>query len=412
MKLSRRQVFKLMGVTGAAAYMPRIVFSENGSTSASTGDTVIIIYLRGGADALNIVPPYGDANYSKLRPTLAIPSPDSGVEGAALDLDGFFGLHPSMAPLLPFYQSGELAIIHAAGSPNPSHSHFESQDLMERGLGENDTIYTGWFGRYLDYTGVPEEDAVFRAMAMGSTAPRSLAHSEPSIAMNSIEGFNLLADDSQKAELQARLSALFSGNSLLDQQAVNTLVAVQSLELADPAQYPVENDAEYPDTSFGRELMEVGQMIRAGLGVQVAGINLGGWDTHEGEIATLDTLLAEFAQGLAAFSTDMGELMSGITLVTMTEFGRRAYENGSGGTDHGHASFMMAMGRNVNGGNVYTDWPTLDDNALYASGDLEVTTDYRSVLAELVVNRTAGMPVEELFPDFAGSDFLGVFQTG
>ncbi len=409
MKLSRRQLFKLMGATGAAAYMPRIVFSENSSNSQ--GDTVIIIYLRGGADALNIIPPYGDTNYSKLRPTIVIPSPDSGIEGAALDLDGFFGLHPSMAPLLPLYQSGELAVIHAAGSPNPGHSHFESQDLMERGLGENTDIYTGWFGRYVDYTSAPD-DAVFRALAMGTTAPASLTHSKPSIAMSSIEDFNLQVADNQQAELQAHLSALFSGSSLLDQQANNTLGAVQSLELADPAQYPVENGAQYPDTKFGRELMETGQMIRAGLGIEVAGINLGGWDTHEGERATLNTLLAEFSQGLAAFSADMGELMSGITLVTMTEFGRRAYENGSGGTDHGHASFMLALGGNVNGGHVYTDWPTLEEDALYASGDMEVTTDYRTVLAELVANRTAGMPVETLFPDFSSPEFLGVFQAG
>ncbi len=408
MKLSRRQLFKWMGATGAAAYMPRIVFSENASTSQ--GDTVIIVYLRGGADALNIVPPYGDANYTKLRPTLAIPSPDSGAEGAALDLDGFFGLHPSMAPLLPFYASGELAIVHAAGSPNGSHSHFEAQDLMERGLGESTDIYSGWFGRYIDHT-LMTDDPVFRALAMGTTAPRSLAHSEPSIAMSSIDGFNLQVDGEQRAEIESGLLALFSGSSLLDQQAVNTLNAVQSLEFADPAQYQMENDAQYPETTFGRELMEVGQMIRSGLGVEVAGINLGGWDTHEGENVTLNTLLAEFSQGLAAFSTDMGELMSGITVVTMTEFGRRAYENGSAGTDHGHASFMLALGRNVNGGQVYADWPTLEESALYDSGDLEVTTDYRTVLAELVTNRTTGMPIEELFPDFSVPSLPGIFQS-
>ncbi len=394
MKLSRRNFLKITGLGSASALAPRLLLAADASDSA---DDIISVFLRGAADGLNIIPPHGDSDYYRLRPGLAIAPP--GNEQGALDLDGFFGFHPGMVALLPLYQSGELAVIHACGSPSPSHSHFEAQDLMERGLTGNSGSFSGWLGRYLDYR-MDDSFSVFHALGMGNAAPRTLAHDASTIAMNRIEDFSLLVPEAQKAETEALLQALYAGDSPLENGARDTLAAVDTLAAADPAQYPPQNGATYPDTGFGAQLQAVGQLIRADVGVRATALSLGGWDTHQGESATLDNLLPELAQSLAAFHTDMGTEMDRITLVTMTEFGRRAYENGSAGTDHGHASFMLTLGGNVNGGRVYHDWPGLRDQDLYGKGDLQVSTDYRNVLGELIDKRTPGMPMELLFPDF------------
>lgn len=405
MKLSRRHFLKLTGLGSAGALAPRILLAEN--TSHNPDDIIISVFLRGAADGLNIIPPHGDSDYYRLRPDLAIDPP--GSSQGALDLDGFFGFHPGMAALLPIYQSGELAVVHACGSPSPSHSHFEAQDLMERGLTDNMGSFNGWLGRYLDYH-MDDSFSVFHAVGMGNAVPRTLTHEASTIALSGIDDFSLLLPEAQQAEIQALLQALYSGDSLLDSGARDTLEAVDTMAAADPAQYAPQNGAEYPDTNFGTQLQAVGQLIRADVGLRAAALSLGGWDTHEGEAATLNNLLPELAQTLAAFHADMGQDMASITLVTMTEFGRRAYQNGSSGTDHGHASFILTMGKNVNGGRVYADWPGLRDPDLYGAGDLDVTTDYRNVLGELISKRTAGMPVESLFPGFEQLQFTGIFS--
>jgi uncharacterized protein (DUF1501 family) len=405
MKLSRRQFFKLMGAGSASVLTPRLLLAENSSNNQD--DIIISVFLRGAADGLNIVPPYADPDYYRLRPTLGIPSP--GKDEGALDLDGFFGLHPGMEALMPVYSAGELAIIHACGSHSPSHSHFEAQDLMERGITNNSNSFKGWLGRYLDYT-YTDDFSVFHAVGMGTSAPRCLAHDASTIALSGIDSFSLLVPADEQITTEQMLRQLYDSNSSLDRSSRDTLEAINSLSAADPAQYPPQNDALYPETTFGNQLQGIGQLISANIGLRAAGISLGGWDTHEGEAETLNTQTRELAQALAAFHQDMGERMTGITLVVMTEFGRRAYENGSAGTDHGHASFMMALGKNVNGGKVYRDWPGLKDQDLYGSGDLAVTTDYRDVLGELISKRTAGMPLEELFPEHENPNFSGIFS--
>ena len=406
MKLSRRQFMQLTAVGSASLAVPRLVFAgrEGGSR---TDDVILSIFLRGAADGLNIVPPWGDPDYYHLRPNLAIAKP--GTEGGALALDDFFGFHPGMSSLMPVFETGDLAVIHACGSPAPSHSHFEAQDLMERGLEESSSDFNGWLGRYLDYR-MDDSFGVFHAVAMGVAAPRTLAHQASTIAMPDIESFSLLLPADQEDALRQLLQELYPGDSMLDAASRDTLAAVDELAAADPLQYPPDNGAEYPDSEFGRQMQAIGQLIKSDIGLRAGALSLGGWDTHEGETATLESLLPDLAGTLAAFHTDMGARMSGITLVVMTEFGRRAYENGSAGTDHGHGSFMLAMGNNVNGGKVYHQWPGLKEADLYGAGDLAVTIDYRQVLAELISERTAGMPSEILFPGFTPPPPLGIFS--
>lgn len=401
MKLSRRAFFHSVGLGALGASLPHLAFA--GSGQENSDDIILSLFLRGAADGLNVVPPWNDDDYYRLRPDLALSTDE------VLDLDGSFGLHPGMAPLLPVYQQGDLAVIHAVGSPSPSHSHFEAQNLMERGVVEGNGSFDGWLGRWLDYR-MDDSFGVFHAVGMGNAAPTTLAHDASTIALPSIQGFALQVPEDQRDASEAMLRAIHETGNLLDQRAVDTLEAVNKLAEADPAAIPPQNGAEYPATPFGEQLQALGQLVRADIGLRAGAISLGGWDTHQGQVPTLESLTADLAQGLAAFHTDMGEAMQRITLVVQTEFGRRAYQNGSQGTDHGHASFMLALGGHVNGGKVFTDWPGLRDQDLYGAGDLEVTIDYRSVLAELIDKRTSGMPLESLFPDFDNSaGFPGVF---
>jgi uncharacterized protein (DUF1501 family) len=405
MKLSRRQFMQLTALGSASLAAPRLVFAGTGDSQ--NDDIIISIFLRGAADGLNIVPPWGDPDYYRLRPGLAIPEP--GTEGGALALDELFGFHPGMQSLMPVYEEGDLAVIHACGSHSPSHSHFEAQDLMERGLEESMDEFNGWLGRYLDHR-MDDSFGVFHAVAMGIATPRTLVHQVSTITMPDIESFSLLLPADQEDTIRELLQELYPGDSVLDTSSRDTLAAVEELAQADPLQYPPDNGAAYPDSRFGHQLQAMGQLIKADIGLRAGALSLGGWDTHEGEAATLDSLVPDLADSLAAFHADMDTRMSGITLVVMTEFGRRAYENGSAGTDHGHASFMLAMGKNVNGGVVYQQWPGLRDMDLYGSGDLEVTIDYRTVLAEMISQRTAGMPLEALFPGMPEYQSLGIFS--
>ncbi len=405
MKLSRRKFLQLTALGSASLAAPRLAFSSEGNDRSD--DIIISIFLRGAADGLNIVPPWGDPDYYRLRPNLAISEP--GDQDGTLALDDLFGFHPGMVSLMPVYEQGDLAVIHACGSPSPSHSHFEAQDLMERGLEENTNEFNGWLGRYLDYR-MDDSFGVFHAVAMGIAPPRTLAHQASSIAMPDIESFTLQFPTGEEEKIRTLLKELYSGDEMLDQASRDTLAAVDELALADPLRYAPENGAQYPDSPFGRQMQAMGQLIRADLGLRAGALSLGGWDTHEGEAATLESLVPDLAGSLAAFHTDMGADMNHITVVVMTEFGRRAYENGSAGTDHGHGSFMLAMGSNVNGGQVFHQWPGLKDENLYGSGDLEVTTDYRQVLAEMIDRRTTGMPLDTLFPGFSGYSPLGIFS--
>lgn len=426
-ELSRRTFLKLSSlslagwsVAPALEALPRMAFAPEGVEPG--GDVLVCVFQRGGMDGLNAVIPQFEAEYFRQRSTLAIPESASGDDQSAIDLDGRFALHPALRPLKEVWDDGGLAIVHAVGSPDPTHSHFDAMDYMERGTPGEKTIATGWIGRHLQ-TAPWQNESPFRAVGMGGILQASLRGPVPVTTLQSIADFHLQGNTSELARMQRVLASLYSlapstgpGQGVsLDEPGQTTFSATDLLAGIDVANYAPENSAQYPDSQFGRALMQVAQIVKAEIGLEVACVDMGGWDTHAAQGGLtggpMPGLLAEFAGGLAALYHDLGELRKRVTIVTMSEFGRRVSENGSAGTDHGHGGVMFALGdsANVNGGVVHGDWPGLDAEYLYGPGDLDTTSDYRDVLGELVRKRLGnGENVEDIFPDF-DVDELGVF---
>ena len=394
MTIDRRGFFKLAGLAGAATFAPRLAFAQDAGAARSS-DTLIVVYLRGGMDGLNAVVPHADADYYRLRPNVSVPRP--GAPGGALDLDGFFGLHPSLAPLLPLYQSGRLALVQAAGFRQLSRSHFECQDRMERATLDLNLVSSGWLNRHLEAIGIGE---TFQAVGMGRAVQQSLRGPAPVIGLATIGEFTIRTSSQRKGEIMDAFAALYDDGSPLAASSVQALEAVDQLAEAAPANQPVEGGAVYPATTFASQMREVAQLVKANLGLQYACVDIGGWDHHDNEVEELPPLLDELAATLAAFDTDLGGRMANVTVVTMTEFGRRARENASRGTDHGAGSLMMLLGGGVVGRTVYRDWPGLADADLF-NGDLDVTTDYRAVLAEILDKRMGGTDLAKVFPGYA-----------
>ncbi|HET9484720.1 MAG TPA: DUF1501 domain-containing protein [Xanthomonadales bacterium] len=394
MTIDRRGFFKLAGLAGAATFAPRLAFAQDAGAARSS-DTLIVVYLRGGMDGLNAVVPHADADYYRLRPNVNVPRP--GAPGGALDLDGFFGLHPSLAPLMPLYQSGRLALVQAAGFRQLSRSHFECQDRMERATLDLNLVSSGWLNRHLEAVGIGE---TFQAVGMGRAVQQSLRGPAPVIGLATIGEFTIRTSSQRKGEIMDAFAALYDDGSPLAASSVQALEAVDQLAEAAPANQPVEGGAVYPATTFASQMREVAQLVKANLGLQYACVDIGGWDHHDNEVEELPPLLDELAATLAAFDTDLGGRMANVTVVTMTEFGRRARENASRGTDHGAGSLMMLLGGGVVGRTVYRDWPGLADADLF-NGDLDVTTDYRAVLAEILDKRMGGTDLAKVFPGYA-----------
>ena len=398
--MNRRDFIKLTGLAALPLVAPRLVFSADGKGG---GNVLVRIFQRGAADGLNMVVPYGEGRYYDLRPTIAIPAP--GAAGGALDLDGFFALHPSLAPLLPIYQAGELALIHAAGSPDDSRSHFDAQDYMELGVIEKGLVFDGWLNRHLQIMGT---ESTFGAVALGSSLPLSVRGSVPALGLASIDGFDLLAPADRYAGLRSAVTGLHGSDSVLDQQASQVFEAVDALAAVAAEDPGPADGVVYPETALGRQLADVAALIRADVGLQVACVDTGGWDHHDREDDALPGLLAELGQALAAFHADLGSTMGRVSVVTMTEFGRRAQENASRGTDHGHGSVMLAMGGGVSGGQVWGEWPGLASTQLNR-GDLEVTTDFRTVLADVLSARLGNTQLDAVFPGFDGPLSMGLW---
>lgn len=381
------------------AWLPRMSFAP--PQTAPRGDVLVCVFLRGAADALNMVVPHGEGRYYALRPTLAIPRPDdarAGAAGRALDLDGFFGLHPALAPLLPAWRAGHLAIIHACGAPDESRSHFQAMELMERGIGAAAGPASGWIGRHLATLDTGSASPL-RAVGMGTRPQRSLSGTIPVSALRSIVDFHMGGDARRLEQMRLALDYVYREDALGEE----TLAIMQTLQKLDPAAYRPRG-AAYPDSEFGLALKQTAMLIKAALGLEVAAIDVGGWDTHftQGSASGLmPNLMKDLAAGLAAFHADLRDEMDRMTVVTMSEFGRRAYENGSLGTDHGHGSMMMLLGGHVLGGRVHGQWPGLEQGQLVGPGDLAVTTDYRDVLAEVLLKRLNNPALDEIFPGYA-----------
>jgi uncharacterized protein (DUF1501 family) len=379
-------------------WMPRLAFAPK--NTAPRGDVLVVIFLRGAADVLNMVVPHGEDAYYALRPTLGVPRPDDKgkkKEERVLDLDGFFGFHPSMTALLDSWASKQLAIIHACGAPDESRSHFKAMELMERGVDDERGPASGWIGRHLATLNTGNSSPL-RAVGMGTRPQRSLSGSVPVSALRSITDFHLGGDERALQQMRAALNVVYEDDVL----GQDTLSIMDTLETLNPATY-YSSSATYPDSEFGLALKQTAMLIKAEVGLEVSAIDVGGWDTHfaQGSVnGQMPNLMKDLATGLAAFHADMQDHMQNLTVVTMSEFGRRASENGSLGTDHGHGSMMMLLGGHVDGGKVHGAWPGLGEGQLMGPGDLAVTTDYRDVLSEVLTKRLNNPATGEIFPNY------------
>lgn len=381
---------------------------------AAKGKVLICLFQRGAADALNVVVPFGERAYYAQRPSIAIapPSRAAGDRGA-IDLDGFFGLHPALAPLKPLWDGGILAPIHAVGSPSATRSHFDAQDYMESGTPDHKGTPDGWLNRYLATAGTCEACAPtpFRAVAMSAQTPRVLQGSAPTVAMNSVAEFTVRSGGTQAAQLEALYRT--GSADLIHGTGAEMFDAVRMLRAADPQRYQPEFGAAYPNSPFGQRLRSIAQLIKAGVGLEIAFADVGGWDTHVnqgGATGQLAQRLADFGTSIAALVTDLGDRMQDVVVLTMSEFGRMARQNGSGGTDHGHAGAMFVIGAGVRAHRVHGTWPGLAPEQLYEGRDLAVTTDFRAVFAEVARTHLGATKLDALFPGYAVHALPGVLR--
>ncbi len=399
--VSRRGFMKggalaLVGTSVIPAFLTRSVMAEM-TTAAENKKKLVVLFQRGAADGLNIVVPYQEKNYYAMRPSIAIQQKD------VLDLDGFFGLHPSMAAFKPLYDQGHLAIVHAAGSPDTTRSHFDAQDYMESGTPGLKATQDGWLNRALQGEVVTGKPSAFRAVALGTQVPRTLQGKIPAIAINNLADFSVGGKGPQTSPISNAFQAMYdsSTDAVLHGTGQETFEAVKMLKAADPAHYQPAAGVVYPGTPFGNSLKQIAQLLKANLGVEAAFSDIGGWDTHQNQgnvNGQLSNRLKEFSQAIAAFWLDMGTDAENVTLVTMSEFGRTARQNGTGGTDHGHANVMFVLGGAVKGGKVYGKWPGLANEQLNEGRDLAVTTDFRRVLGEAAYKTLGSRNLDIVFP--------------
>ncbi len=379
-----------------------------GKAFASTGKTLVVIFQRGGCDGLNTVVPYGDLNYVKLRPNLAIAPPDSGKGGEALDLDGFFGLHPSLAPLHTIYHLPEspMAIFPTVHYSDASRSHFDGEIYIESGSSYGYGAQDGWLNRHL--TSLAGEGQL-RAVAFRFGLPHSLKGEANVSTFTDLSDLGLEGSEASK-DFATRLRTIFSqsidpedtNRAALHASGLTILDNIDSLGTIDTQNYQPENGAVYPEGTYGRQMRQTAQLIKEGVGLEVVTIDLLGWDTHSNQggaepDGAHSRKHAEFAQGISALYNDLGQLMDDVIILTMTEFGRTVKENASKGTDHGHASAWFAIGGGIRGG-IYGDWPGLSPTQLYLGRYLDHTVDFRDVMAEVLTRHLLNSDLETVLP--------------
>lgn len=456
--LERRQLLDAvwrmgaLAMVSAPAWFPKLAFANNNVNSAPSRDLLVVIFLRGGADGLTFCAPFADPYYASSRANLAVPPPDSSAPRRAINLDGFFGLPPGLARLKPIYDAGHLAIVHAVGNPMGVRSHFYDQDLVELATPIVANNSTGWLSRHLLATaaGVPADR--LRALSAGFSLTRALTGAPAAVAMSSDGNYGLsgwtgsaterrtfLNDAYRRAGDQftahagyilSSLNVLSSNTSIVTNVTHSTsgdaggqpvlfdsgfsgeaLRAINSTLSTDPTD-PSDPLVEYPADGWGRALRSVAQLAHADVGLEIASIDFGGWDTHasQGTLeGTLNNLMTHFAKGIEAFYHDMADRLSSTTVVVMSEFGRRVASNDSGGCDHGRGGVMLVLGGNVNGGRVFTQWPGLHPDQLNQRLDLAITTDYRDVLSEILVRRAGSNSLSTVFPGYT-PNFRGIVR--
>ncbi len=396
----KNSALAMFGVGTVPTWLSRALYAAE--APGERKKILIAIFQRGAVDGLNVVVPHGDPSYYALRPSIAIPRPNR-TEESALDLDGYFGLHPALHSLKPLWDKKQLAIVEAVGSPDPTRSHFDAQDYMESGTPGLKATGDGWLNRAL----LPEAcPSPLRAVSLSSDLPRTLRGKNGAVAVNNIGDFQI-----KDARAAAMFESMYgtSVDGILHGTGRETFDAIKMMQSLGKTPYTPANNVQYPNGRLGQSLQQIARLIKANVGLAVAFTDVGGWDTHVNETGPqphtgrLANLLRDFGDALAAFSQDMGDRMADITIVTMSEFGRTAKENGNRGTDHGHANVMFVLGGNVRGGRIHGDWPGLAPEQLYEGRDLQVTTDFRAVLSELVSKQMGNRQLASIFPGFRGT---------
>jgi uncharacterized protein (DUF1501 family) len=398
----------MFGMGAIPAWLSRAVYAND--APGERKKILIAIFQRGAVDGLNMVVPFGDRRYYELRPTIAVPGPKRGSEDAAIDLDGYFGLHPNLAPLKPLWDRKMFAIVEAVGSPDATRSHFDAQDYMESGTPGYKNAQGGWLNRALC---VEPKASPLRAVSLTPDLPVTLRGANEAVAVASIGNFQVK---------DARVANIFesiydtTADRMLNNTGRETFDAIKMMQSIQKTPYVPADSANYPNGRLGQSLQQIARLIKSNVGLEVAFTDVGGWDTHVQEmgpkasVGHLPNLLREFGGALAAFSQDMGDRMKDIAVVTKSEFGRTARENGNRGTDHGHANVMFVIGGQVRGGKVYGSWPGLEQEQLYEGRDLMRTTDFRTVLSELVVKQMGNRQIVSVFPGFHRSEMRGLLE--
>src|ERR1044071_1224686 len=409
MAVTRRFFLKSSGLAmvsfaAAPSFLKRAALAQSVKGAGKDRPVIIAIFQRGAMDGISAVIPFGDKNYYSVRPNIAVPEPRNGNPDAAVDLNGFFALHPALSSFKPIYDAGNLAIVHAVGSPDNTRSHFDAQDYMEAGTPGNKGTSDGWLNRYLQAKRDPKATP-FRAVSLTANLPRTLLGDAPAIAMTSINDFGVRAGQGN-GQVAKGFEELYAQNmgDVLHGTGKEAFEAVKMLKKANPQQYQATGNANYPRSPFGQALLQIAQLIKADIGVEVAFTDVGGWDTHANQgnaRGQLANRLLDFSQGITALYNDLGDRMRNVVILTMTEFGRTVRQNGSGGTDHGHASVAFALGGPIKGGKVYGKWPGLANEQLYEGRDLQLTTDFRDLFAEVAARHMGAANVGAIFPGFA-----------
>jgi len=398
----RNGAFALVSLGFAPSFLARTAFAAG---AAARSRRLIAIFQRGAVDGLSMIVPFGDKEYYRARPGIGIARP--GAADGAIDLDGFFGLNPRLRPLKPFWDARQLAIVDACGSPNNTRSHFDAQDYMETATPGVKSTADGWLNRYLQVRHL-EQATPFRAVALTPQLPRMLQGTAPALAINQLEQFGIRGGQAT-AMVAASFESQFAAaaDQVLNSTGREAFDAIKMLKGTNPSAYRPDSSADYPRTAFGQALKQIAQLSKADVGLEVAFADVGGWDTHvnqgsaQGQLATR---LDDFARGIAALVTDLGDRMEDTIVLTMSEFGRAVSENGNRGTDHGHGNAMMAIGGGIAGGRVYGKWPGLAVNQRYEGRDLAVTTDFRDVFGEIVVRHLGVKDASAIFPGYAISE--------
>ncbi|MBI4484864.1 MAG: DUF1501 domain-containing protein, partial [Acidobacteria bacterium] len=380
---------------------------------AARARQLIAIFQRGAVDGLSVIVPFGERDYYRARPSIAIARPN-GDDGAALDLDGFFGLNPRLHPLKPFWDARQLAVVHACGSPDSTRSHFDAQDYMETATPGVKSTADGWLNRYLQAREA-EAATPFRAVALAQQLPRMLQGRASALAVSQIAQFGIRggrSSDMVVASFEAEYAA--ATDRVLNGAGRDAFDAIKMLKVADPGKYQPERGAAYPRSPFGQALKQIAQLTKSNVGLEVAFAEVGGWDTHVNQGAAQGQLAArldDFGRAIAALVVDLGDRMADTVVLTMSEFGRAVSENGNRGTDHGHGNALMIIGGGVRGGRVYGRWPGLAADRRFEGRDLAVTTDFRDVFGEIVVRHMGVANADPIFPGYVvqSSNFPGLF---